>query len=130
MERPMERPQPSPDTSSLHALEGHPELRVPFLFEVAVTASLPSVSGISHEAAVHQNAVALRAFTWAIEAEKSHARLSTEAIALVAAGKKDAGVGTARFFACTACGYTSERPEEHERCPVRNLSWDKFEIVR
>ena len=83
------------------------------------------------EADGHENTAATRTFTWAMEAEKTHARLYTEAIALIEAGKKDAWIGTARdFYVCAACGYTSESPEEHERCPVCNLSWDKFEVFR
>ena len=31
------------------------------------------------------------------------------------------------FYVCAVCGYTSETPEEHERCPVCNLAWEKFE---
>lgn len=74
---------------------------------------------------------AIRTFTWALEAEKTHSRLYGEAIALVESGKKDAWVMTARdFFVCAVCGYTSETPEEHERCPVCNLAWEKFETIR
>lgn len=87
--------------------------------------------GFIQEAETHSNTAAIRTFTWAMEAEKSHARLYTEAIRLVAAGKKDAWVGAVRdFYVCTACGYTSETPEEHERCPVCNLSWEKFDVIR
>jgi len=28
------------------------------------------------------------------------------------------------------CGYTSETEEEHERCPVCNCPWERFEIIR
>ena len=83
------------------------------------------------EANAHENKIAIRTFTYALEAEKTHARLYGEAIALVQAGKLDSWVGTARdFYVCTVCGYTSENEEEHERCPVCNLPWEKFEIVR
>jgi rubrerythrin len=44
---------------------------------------------------------------------------------------KDSWAATARdFYVCAVCGYTSETEEEHERCPVCNLSWDKFEVIR
>jgi rubrerythrin len=83
------------------------------------------------EAGAHSNTAAIRSLTWAMEAEKTHARLYTEAIALVKAGKKAAWVGTARdFYVCTTCGYTSENPEEHDRCPVCSLPWERFEVIR
>jgi rubrerythrin len=83
------------------------------------------------EAEGHENTAATRTFSWAIEAEKTHARLYTEAIALIEAEKKEAWVGAPRdFYVCAACGYTSESPDEHERCPVCNLPWDKFEVFR
>ena len=83
------------------------------------------------EAEQRQNKAAIRTFTWALEAEKTHSRLYGEAIALLEAEKKDARIGTATdFYVCTACGYTSEDPREHEKCPVCNLACDKFEVVR
>jgi rubrerythrin len=78
-----------------------------------------------------KNAVAVRTFTWAMEAEKTHARLYAEVIALVGAGMKDSWAATVReFYVCAVCGYTSDTEEEHERCPVCNLSWEKFEVIR
>ena len=83
------------------------------------------------EADEHENTAAIRTFTWAVEAEKTHARLYTEAIAMIEAEKNDAWVGAARdFYVCAACGYTSESPDEYERCPVCNLPSDKFEAFR
>lgn len=76
------------------------------------------------------NSVALRTFTWACEAEKTHARLYREAMALVEAGLKESWVGKERnFYVCPVCGYTSASREEHELCPVCNLARDRFEIV-
>jgi rubrerythrin len=87
--------------------------------------------GFLAEAAEHKNTGAMRTFTGALEAEKTHARLYSEAIALLAAGKKDSWIGEARdFYVCPVCGYTSETEEEHERCPVCNCPWEKFEIIR
>jgi rubrerythrin len=75
--------------------------------------------------------VAIRAFTWAIEAEKTHARLFREAIEVVEEGLKDTWAGSPIDFSiCTVCGYTSELPEEDECCPVCNLPHEKFEVVR
>jgi rubrerythrin len=74
---------------------------------------------------------AIRTFHGALEAEKTHARLYGEAIALMVGGKKDTWIGAARdFYVCPVCGYTSETEEEHERCPVCNCPWEKFEIIR
>jgi len=78
-----------------------------------------------------QNKAAVRTFTWALEAEKTHARLFAEAIAVLEAGNKDCWAAAERaFYVCPACGYTSESAEEHERCPVCKMSWDKFEVIR
>jgi rubrerythrin len=74
---------------------------------------------------------ATRTFAWAMEAEKTHARLYIEALTLIKAGKKDSWVGSVRdFYVCAVCGYTTDTPEEHERCPVCNLVSDKFEVIR
>jgi rubrerythrin len=83
------------------------------------------------EATQHDNKIAMRTMTYALEAEKTHARLYGEAIALLAGGKLDSWIGAARdFYVCPVCGYTSENEEEHERCPVCNAPWERFEIVR
>jgi rubrerythrin len=87
--------------------------------------------GFLDEAGERKNMAAVRSFTGALEAEKTHARLFSEAIALSAAGKRDSWIGEAReFYVCPVCGYTSETEEEHERCPVCNCPWEKFEIIR
>jgi rubrerythrin len=87
--------------------------------------------GFLAEATERKNTAAIRTFNGALEAEKTHARLFSEAIALLAAGKKDSWIGEARdFYICPVCGYTSETEEEHERCPVCNCPWERFEIIR
>ena len=87
--------------------------------------------GFLEEATARKNTGAIRTFTGALEAEKTHARLYSEAIALLVAGKKDSWIGEARdFYVCPVCGYTSDTEEEHERCPVCNCPWEKFEIIR
>ena len=82
--------------------------------------------------ATERNATgAVRTFHWALEAEKTHRRLYGEAIALLDAGNREAWIGAARnYYVCSVCGYTSESPDEHERCPVCNLPWEKFEVIR
>jgi len=77
------------------------------------------------EAKGHNNTAALLAFQRALEAEKSHARLFSEAIAVLDSGWLIAG---RTFYVCMACGYTSESPEA-ERCPTCNLLWEKFEVI-
>jgi rubrerythrin len=87
--------------------------------------------GFLEEAREHKSTSAVRTFSFALEAEKTHARLYGEAIALLAAGKKDSWIAETRdFYVCPVCGYTSETEEEHERCPVCNCLWEKFEIIR
>ena len=87
--------------------------------------------GFLEEATARGNTAAIRTFTGALEAEKTHARLYGEAIALLQAGKKDSWIGAVReFYVCPVCGYTSEIEEEHERCPVCNCPWERFEIIR
>ena len=83
------------------------------------------------EATQRGNKAAIRTMTYALEAEKTHARLYGQAIALLVGGKRDAWIAEARdFYVCPICGYTSETEEEHERCPVCNCPWERFEIVR
>lgn len=83
------------------------------------------------QASASEIAVATRTFTWAMEAEKTHARLYNEAIELVERGRNDCWVGTpSDFYVCAACGYTSQTVAEQARCPVCNLAWDKFEVIR
>jgi len=87
--------------------------------------------GFLAEATARHNTSAIRTFTFALEAEKTHARLYGEAVSLLEAGKNDSWIGTARdFFVCPVCGYTSETPDEHERCPVCNAPWERFEKIR
>ena len=87
--------------------------------------------GFIAEAAAHNNTAAIRTMTGAMEAEKTHARLYGEAIALLVEGNKESWIGAAKdFYVCPVCGYTSETPEEHDRCPVCNCPWDRFEVIR
>jgi rubrerythrin len=78
------------------------------------------------EAKGHNNTAAVRTFEWAIEAEKTHARLFSEAIAVLESGWL---IAARNYYVCAACGYTAETPES-ERCPTCNLQCEKFEVVR
>jgi rubrerythrin len=87
--------------------------------------------GFLEEAVERKSTSAIKTFTGALEAEKTHVRLFGQAIALLAAKEKGSWIGEARdFYVCPVCGYTSETEEEHERCPVCNCPWERFEIVR
>jgi rubrerythrin len=87
--------------------------------------------GFLAEAEERKNTAAIRTFKGALEAEKTHARLYGEAIALLAGDKKDSWIATTRtFYVCPVCGYTSETEKEHERCPVCNCPWERFESIR
>ena len=86
--------------------------------------------GFISEACGSKISVAERTFNWAMEAEKTHARLFREAIQLVKMGTRDSWVTSpCQFYVCPVCGYTSDR-EEEEHCPVCTLAWHKFEIVK
>ena len=83
------------------------------------------------ETAVSDIPIAKRSFTWAMEAEKTHARLYAQVIELVETRRTDSWAASAcNFYVCAACGYTTRTPEEQDRCPVCNLAFDKFEVIR
>jgi rubrerythrin len=88
--------------------------------------------GFIAEATESDIPIAKRSFTWAMEAEKTHARLYAESIELVEKEEmKDSWAASAcDFYVCAACGYTTRTPEEQERCPVCNLAFEKFEVIR
>lgn len=65
---------------------------------------------------------ALRSMTNAMEAEKVHAKLYTDAQAAVDA-KKDAALP--EIYVCEACGYTMEG-EAPERCPICGAVHTRF----
>jgi rubrerythrin len=83
------------------------------------------------EAKTHRITAAIRTLNGALESEKTHARLYGEAIALVEAGKSDMWIAAARsFYVCPVCGYTSDTPLEHDRCPVCKCAWKRFETIQ
>lgn len=83
------------------------------------------------EAQKANQSLAIQSMTYALEAEKTHRRLYSEAIALVEAGNKAAWVGAPRdFYVCPSCGYTSETAEGQIECPVCAVPWEGFEIIR
>ncbi len=83
------------------------------------------------QARVFKDVAVIRSFTWALEAEKTHARLINEAIALLEIDDEESWVTMHReFYVCPVCGYTSESPDEATLCPVCNCSWSRFERRR
>jgi rubrerythrin len=71
---------------------------------------------------------AMRSFVWAMEAEKTHARLYEEAVASMEAGPGWTG-DQLDFFVCALCGYTA-KTQEADNCPACNFDWDRFERIR
>ena len=71
---------------------------------------------------------AARSFMWAMEAEKTHARLYEDAVTTM-----ESGPGWTQeqldFYVCTLCGYTA-RTQEADNCPACNFVWDRFEVIR
>ncbi len=86
--------------------------------------------GVLKEALRKRNRTVIRAFTWAMEAEKSHALLYGEAVALLEAGRSDSWIEVAReFYVCPECGYTAETRKRDDLCPVCRCSQERFEAV-
>jgi rubrerythrin len=75
------------------------------------------------------DSTAVRSFHWALEADKSHARVHSEAIIRVN-GSVETGWGAEphEFHVCGLCGYLAEKAEG-ENCPACNYLWEKFEKV-
>ena len=71
---------------------------------------------------------AMRSFMWAMESEKTHARLYEEAVTSMEAGPGWTG-NQLEFYVCTLCGYTA-KTQEADNCPACNFTWDRFERVR
>ena len=87
--------------------------------------------GFIVEASGHDVALAKRTFTWAMEAEKTHAALFQEAIGIVESRIKESWVGLPQaFYVCAACGFTTRTRDEQALCPVCRLPYDKFEVIR
>jgi rubrerythrin len=85
---------------------------------------------LQHARSCHDPAVT-RTFHWALQAEKTHARLFEETLDLVEMEDEDSWITMARtFLVCPVCGYSSEDPCEAEMCPVCNCAWKKFEAIR
>ncbi|HEV2215476.1 MAG TPA: ferritin family protein [Terracidiphilus sp.] len=83
----------------------------------------------SEESLAHMNAMATRAFSLAVDADKSHAELCAGAIALVESGEAGSWVSTARAFqVCPMCAFTSAEKVEMN-CPVCGYPAERFEAI-
>ncbi|MDE3188272.1 MAG: rubrerythrin family protein [Acidobacteriota bacterium] len=82
------------------------------------------------EAQAHINATAARSFLFAMEAEKTHVELYSEAISLLEAERNGSWISAEQGFqVCGVCGYTS-RHQPKDNCPVCNYPSERFETVR
>ena len=76
------------------------------------------------------DSTAIRSFTWALEADKSHLRLYSDAIARMNSnGNSPWAHSKHDFFVCSLCGYAAQNPES-ENCPACNFLWEKFETIQ
>jgi rubrerythrin len=88
----------------------------------------PSFIEQAHEC---DETTAVRAFTWALEAEKTHARLFNEALSRMEPGQEESWIKMPRYFyVCPVCGNTSEHENETELCHVCNCSWKRFGAMK
>jgi rubrerythrin len=79
-------------------------------------------------AAAQLETSAMRSFLWAMESEKTHARLCQDAVASIEHGPAWTNEQL-DFYVCTLCGYTA-KTQEADNCPACNFVWDRFEVIR
>jgi rubrerythrin len=76
------------------------------------------------------NTIAARTFTWAMESERSHAKLYSDAIKAFENGEITHWTfADLALYVCTVCGYTAKN-KEADNCPVCNFLWERFEVIR
>ncbi|HUN84250.1 MAG TPA: ferritin family protein [Terracidiphilus sp.] len=81
------------------------------------------------EATARINSNAARSFVWALEAEKTHARLYAEAILLLESESAGSWVAEARhFYVCPVCACTSEELAE-DNCTICNYPSERAEAI-
>ena len=82
------------------------------------------------EASTQINAMAARSFQWAMEAEKTHVRLCSEALRLVEAKHFKTWISSVHgFYVCPVCACTSKE-NEGGNCAVCNYPANRMELVR
>jgi rubrerythrin len=79
-------------------------------------------------AASHLETSAMRSFAWAMESEKTHAKLYQDAVSTMEAGQSWTEEQL-NFYVCTLCGYTA-KTQEGDNCPACNFVWERFEVIR
>lgn len=85
--------------------------------------------GFIAEATARINTTASRAFQWALEAEKSHDRLYSEAIPLVQTAQITSWIGAPReFYVCPVCACTSGE-KQADNCGVCGYPSERAEAV-
>ncbi|MGA8731286.1 MAG: ferritin family protein [Terracidiphilus sp.] len=85
--------------------------------------------GFIVEATAHINSTASRAFGWALEAEKSHQRLYSEAIPVVEAAQAASWINSPReFYVCPVCACTSEK-KEADNCGICGYPAERAEAI-
>jgi rubrerythrin len=83
----------------------------------------------AEQASANMSAQATRAFTFAMEAEKTHAELFAGAISQIESGDAHSWVHAAReFYVCPMCAYTAVMPVDGN-CPVCGYLAERFEKV-
>jgi rubrerythrin len=81
------------------------------------------------EATARINSNAARSFVWALEAEKTHARLYAEAIMLLESETTNSWIAEARhFYVCPVCACTSESPAQ-DNCIICSYPAERAEAI-
>ena len=81
-------------------------------------------------AEIAKNNPAIRTFRFAMQAEKSHAKLFRDVIELTESANTDSWIAVARnFYVCPVCGYISEAREMKLNCPVCAGPQRQFEQI-
>ena len=70
-----------------------------------------------------------RTLNWAMESEKSHAGLFSDAVQALQSGQTGSWISAAQSFqVCSTCGYTAHA-READYCPVCGFPWERFLMV-
>lgn len=78
-----------------------------------------------------RDVAATRSFMWSHEAEKSHARMFSEALENVESGGANSWQrAQCEFCVCPGCGLMRHAEDELEHCRVCNCPWNRFERIR
>lgn len=114
-------PEPHVESSfeNLRAAIRNEGLETDYLYPTFLNAAVPLF-----------DSVAARSFQWALEGDKSHVRLFSDAIKRLNAATEMGWVQARHdFFVCGRCGYTAQS-HESENCPACNLLWERFETIQ